>query len=282
MITQQGPVFVIGALNLDMCGTPHETPRPRDSTPGRVTIGAGGVGHNIAMHLAALGVSVELATIIGNDAAAGLLIRLCEDEGIGLTYALRHDAPSSTYICIHDTLGDMTAAVNDMALLEAFTKDRLDALLPAINSVPLVIADANLPRDTLEALAYAAKPPLLLDPVSGFKAERVRDFIGQFTAIKPNRPEAEQLTGEADPERAAKWFLAQGVRKVFISLSAEGIYFADAVGCGYLPAPYLSVSSYTGAGDAMAAGIALGMLRDENAEACAKRGMEAAQRHLQK
>ena len=274
------PVIVVGALNLDVYGVPSGAFMPRDSNPGRVTLAAGGVGHNIARHLARHGTSVELITALGDDDIAALLTSRLEREGVGLTHALRLSGGSSAYVCLHDTDGDMIAAVNDMGLLVALTPARLAPLLPAVNAAPLVIIDANPPMDTLEYLAEHAAAPLLLDPVSGFKAERVRRVIGRFAAVKPNLLEAERLSGERGPARAAAWFLAQGVSKVFISLGSEGCYYADAAGQGYLPAARLHARNCTGAGDAMVSGIARAMLQNAAARDAAAMGIAAVTEHL--
>ena len=49
---------------------------------------------------------------------------------------------------------------------------------------------------------------------------------------------------------------------------------------GFLPAPKLSVRNATGAGDAMAAGIASALLEGLDTRSCALRGMETASRYL--
>ncbi len=274
------PVFVLGALNLDLYGAPIGALRPRDSAPGRVTVAAGGVGHNMARHLASFGVPVELVAPLGDDGAAALLRAQLSKEGIGLSHALSFSGPSCAYLCLHDEQGDMAAAVNDMALMDRFTPECLGALWPLLDGSPLVLADANLPEETLCALAERAKVPLFLDPVSGVKAGRARSVIGRFAAVKPNRLEAQSLSGEEDPARAAEWFLQEGVGRVFISLGAEGVYYASANERGRLPAVRVRQAHYTGAGDAMAAGIALGMLKGLDARGCAQSGMEAVVKHL--
>lgn len=275
------PIAVIGALNLDVCGTPDAALLPRDSSPGRVTLSAGGVGHNIARQLRALHMPVELITTLGRDAAAELLSARCAAEGIGLAHAFRLPFASSSYLCLHDADGDMAYAVNDMAILERFTPERLAPLLPVINAAPLAVVDANLPAETLEALALAATTPLLLDPVSTVKAERARGVIGRFAAVKPNRREAEQLSGESDLKKSANWFLRQGVGAIFISLGADGLYFADARAQGVLPAPKAQAHTYTGAGDALAAGIALGMLLGLSVRATAASGLKAVTNYFE-
>lgn len=277
---QSAPIAVVGALNLDMCGVPSESLRMRDSTPGYVELRAGGVGHNIARHLALAGQRVELVSMLGNDFSAQILRRHCDADGIGLQYTAEEDMPSSTYLCIHDRQGDMVAAINDMSILDRFTPEHLYSRMPVINSAPLAVVDANLPQETLEALAESATVPLMLDPVSGFKAERVRNVIGRFAIMKPNKLEAELMTGEADPALAAASLLDKGVKMVFISLGEKGVYYADASDAGQLPSTRMHAPNTTGAGDSMSAGIAMGYLRGESIRDCARSGIETVTQHL--
>lgn len=279
---EQSPVVVIGALNLDMNGIAKGDLRMHDSNPGRVVLTPGGVGHNISRHLAKAGFDVELISILGDDYAANILSRYCSAEGIGLGFSTRYPGPSSTYLSIQTESGEMAVAINDMSLMDAFAPSYLQRHLDMICAAPLVCADANLPQETLEWLARECKAPLLLDPVSGFKAERARHVIRYFTAIKPNALEAEVITGTREPARAADWFLAQGVRQVYISQGAEGVYWADANGSGQIPAPAMQVDNTSGAGDAMSAGIGIGMLRGLDTAGCATLGVQTVTTYLQK
>lgn len=277
------PVVVLGALNLDMCGIPRDNAfHMHDSNPGSIVLSAGGVGHNIARHIAQAGIEVQLISLLGDDYAANILSRYCSAEGVGLTYTTRRPGPSSTYLCVHDNTGDLVIAVNDMTLMDSFLPDNLKACMPLINSAPLVCTDANLPEETMEYLAEHATVPLLLDPVSGFKAERARKVIGKFTAVKPNQLEAEQLSGETDPERAADWFLSQGTKHVYISLGDAGLFYADASDRGLIKATKMRVQNTSGAGDSLAAGIAMGMLHGMDTRACALLGIRTVTQHLLK
>ena len=56
----EAPVFVIGAVNMDLAGTPEGPLRAGDSNPGRVSLTPGGVGRNIAENLRLLGRKVDL------------------------------------------------------------------------------------------------------------------------------------------------------------------------------------------------------------------------------
>lgn len=274
------PIYVFGALNLDVCGTPWAALRPHDSNPGRISLSAGGVGHNIALHLARAGEAVELVTLLGSDTAASILSAHCAANGIGLRHATQLDGSSSAYLCVQDAGGELSVAINDMQLLDALTPEMLSPVLSALGGASLAAVDANLPAASLALLARQSPVPLLLDPVSTFKAERVRPFIGRFTAIKPNLLEAASLAGTDDPASAADWFLREGVRQVFISQGGKGIYYADEGMRGLLPASAMRVPVTNGAGDATAAGIALGMLRGLNTKECAVLGIATATQHL--
>lgn len=270
--------IVIGGLNLDICGMPDGELVARDSNIGTVAMRAGGVGHNIAARLAELGVPVELAAVLGDDGAAHMLSARCAEEKIGLRYALRLHGASCCYLSLHEADGDMAAAVNAMKLMDAFTPDRLP--LDAINAASLCVLDTNPPAATLERLAERASVPLLIDPVSCAKAGRARAILPRLAAIKPNLLEARYLSGETDPARAAAWLLAQGTKMAFISLGREGVYFAGAGDAGVVPAPQVTVHNATGAGDAMAAGIALGLLEGLSARGCAESGVRNAAQYL--
>lgn len=274
------PLIVLGALNLDICGISGQALRLHDSNPGRITMSAGGVGHNIARHLAVQGHAVELISLLGDDHTADILSRHCAAEGIGLRHALQRPSPSSTYLCIHDIGGELAVAVNDMSLLDLFTPVLLEPLLPTINGAQVAVTDANLPQETLELLARKATVPLFLDPVSTFKAERVRGCIGAFTAIKPNLLEAQHLTGAQTAEEAAAWFLAKGVQQVYISLGADGLYYASQGQQGHLSAPSLDAPNTNGAGDALCAGIVTGMLQGLSTAGCAALGLQSVSKHL--
>ena len=270
--------IVIGGLNLDICGMPDGELVARDSNIGTVAMRAGGVGHNIAARLAELGVPVELAAVLGDDGAAHMLSACCAEEKIGLRYALRLHGASCCYLSLHERDGDMAAAVNAMKLMESFTPDRLP--MEAINAAALCVADANLPAATLEALAARASTPILADPVSCAKADRVRPMLPRLAALKPNLMEARYLTGETEPARAAKRLLDQGVKRVFISMGREGAYFAGDGEEGMLPAPRLTIHNATGAGDAMAAGIARALMDGLPARRCAEAGLANATKYL--
>ena len=163
-----------------------------------------------------------------------------------------------------------------MSAMERLTPEAMASRMDALNAADGCVLDANLPKDTLRYIAENARVPLVLDPVSCAKAPRVQVILPYLTAIKPNRLEAEALTGEKNVEQAGEKLLKAGVQYVFISLGAEGIYFAGESERGYLPARPLPSLPLTGAGDALCAGITLALLQGKPVRACAEAGLDAA------
>ncbi len=269
-------VTVVGGMNLDLLGIPDGPLRARDSTPGRVVLRPGGVGRNIAARLAEAGAQVRLITALGCDERARMLERMCRSTAIDLSLSVPTDRPAPCYLCIHDDQGDMALAVNDMSAMEQLTPKAMESRMNALNSGSACVLDANLSVETLSYIARRAAVPLILDPVSCAKASRARGILPYLAAIKPNRMEAEALTGEKNVEKAAAALLSAGVKRVFVSLGAEGIYYAEKGCSGYQPARPLPTVPATGAGDALCAGLTMAMLAGKDIRACAEAGQNAA------
>ena len=189
--------------------------------------------------------------------------------------------PSGTYLCLNDADGDLYAAVSDMRACEALTPAFLVTALPALNGADAVVADANLPADTLTFLAQHCRPPLLCDPVSVKKAPRLREALPRLALLKPNRAEARALTGLSaetpeDARSAAQALLALGVERVLLSMGGLGAVYADRTQCGLQPCLTGEVASTNGCGDAFMAAAVLGLLHSGSVRTMARWGQAAA------
>ncbi len=272
--------LVIGGMNLDILGTGSSPFLEGDSIPGRIEIQPGGVGYNIACRLAKAGVKTELLTLLGDDFNADILRAACLSEGIGLSLAVQTRGPSPLYLAIHDQQGEMRAAVNDTKALESLDPDCLRKILAGTDHFNACVLDANLSVACLQSAAENVSAPLIADPVSAVKCLRLLPVMGSLTAIKPNRMEAWAMTGENSPQRAAEALIRLGVKQVFISLGAEGVYYADTCQSGFHRASGIAGVSVTGAGDAMAAGITLGVAMGLPADETALLGMRYSHEYL--
>ena len=275
-------IAVAGGVNVDIGARPFQRPRSKDSNPGVVQTSFGGVGRNIAHNLHLLGVDTELLTAVGIDSYAHALKKSCEALGIGISHTMRvPEIRTSTYVYITDEKGDMMLAVSDMEICDRLTPEYFRENRSVLENAELVVADANLPADSLAFLAENLTVPLFVDPVSTAKAEKLLPILPHVHTLKPNAIEAEILSGvpvidRDSARRAARKLIEKGVKRVFLSLGKEGILAAAEDETVWQPAIPSQLRSDTGAGDALMAVIAWAWLKGEGLSRTAALGAAAA------
>lgn len=276
-------VAVIGGANIDIQGF---VPKPlilKDSNPGHVRISLGGVGRNIAENLVKLDIQTKLFSAIGDDVYGKKLLEESRGSGIDMDYCLMlQNTSTSTYLSILDHDGDMAVAVSHMDIFDNFSVDYLKSHGPILNNAQLIVLDTNIPQPSIEFVTTQFKDRLFfLDTVSTSKAIKVKEIIGAFHTIKPNKYEAEALSGisidsKLDAERACYYFLNKGVQQVFISMGKEGICYGNHQHIRFLAAPEAAVVNATGAGDAFMAGLVFSFLQEYSLEQSVRFAMAAS------
>jgi pseudouridine kinase len=262
VIEEKEYVSVVGGANVDISGVPFKGLIGKDSNPGVVHTSLGGVGRNIAENLVRLGVNTKLFSIVGDDLAGERLLTESAMVGIDISHVRRlNNHGTGTYLSILDEHKDMTVAISYMDIFHQLKPEYLKLNRKIIEKGLLTVFDTNLDEEVLRYGVSALKGHMkFLDTVSVTKALRARDIIGEFHTVKPNKLEAESLTGvrienRDDMERSAAWFLEKGVRNVFISLGKDGVYYSDGTAQGVIRAKAAKVVNATGAGDAFHSGL---------------------------
>ena len=282
-IVQTAPyVTVVGGVNVDIGGRPEAALVARDSNPGAVHSSLGGVGRNIAHNMALLGLDTRLLTAFGDDLNAQKLAASCGELGIDISQSpVIPGGRTSTYLFINDERGDMALAVSDMEIYRHLTPQALAQRHKLLDASQVVVIDTNIPAESIAWLAENCAAPLFADPVSTAKAVKLKPVLGKLHTLKPNRLEAELLsgvpiTGEASLNKAADALLETGLRRVFISLGAEGVFAADHSGRVQLPCLSAELVNATGCGDAFMAAIAWAYLRGTDLADTARAGLAAS------
>ncbi len=282
-IVQTAPyVTVVGGVNVDIGGRPEAALVARDSNPGTVQSSLGGVGRNIAHNMALLGLDVRLVTAFGDDLNAQKLAASCGELGIDISQSpVIPGGRTSTYLFINDQRGDMALAVSDMEIYQHLTPQALAQRRKLLDASQVVVTDTNIPAESIAWLAENCAAPIFADPVSTAKAVKLKPVLGKLHTLKPNRLEAELLSGVpiTDGEslnRAADALLATGLRRVFISLGADGVFAADHNGRVQLPCLPAELVNATGCGDAFMAAIAWAYLQGTDLEETARAGLAAS------
>lgn len=276
-------VTVIGGANIDLIGFPTAMLNMCDSNPGKVKISLGGVGRNISENLSKMGIETKLITAIGDDLYGRKILDECKLSEIDMENSLiLKNRPSSTYLSVLDEKGDMKVAISHMDTIDEIDIDFIRKKSSVIKNSRCVVVDTNIKKEVIEYLVANFKEvDFFLDTVSTVKGRKVKDFIGAFHTIKPNKIEAEELTGikingMEDAKKAIGYFLDLGVQRIFISLGKDGVYYGDREDIGYLPSKEIRVVNATGAGDAFIAGLVYSYLNNFDARKSAKLSMAAS------
>jgi len=269
-----GGVVVIGGANIDLRGSSAGELKRYTSNPGKISVGSGGVGRNIAHNLALLNVPVTLLSAVGDD---GEGIRILEETGkAGVKteqMIISGEHPTGIYLAILDERGEMEVAVSDMQILEEITVEYIRSKAYLIKESKLVVADTNIPEESIAYvvdLCKKVKVPLLIEPVSVEKAKKLRKMleksgkgsgsesgsrsrIGRWIIdyITPSKDELESILGagaERDDDdrdinlvKAVEELKGRGIKNVIVTLGKRGIYVSSYGGA--------DVSSEGGQGD---------------------------------
>ncbi|WP_058911840.1 pseudouridine kinase [Entomohabitans teleogrylli] len=257
-------VVTIGSANMDVAGYSLASLNYADSNPGKIRYTPGGVGRNIAQNLALLGKASYLISIVGDDFYGHSLLTQTEISGVNISrcQALAQEN-TSAYLSLLDNTGEMLVAINDMGIIDHITPDFLAQHRDFIRQASVVVADCNISEASLAwILANSGPVPVFIDPVSAWKCVKIRALLPQIHTLKPNRLEAETLSGiplvtRDDAPRVAAWFHEQGLKRLVLSMGGDGVWYSDSAGeCGWSLPLKTAVINVTGAGDAMMAGLA--------------------------
>jgi len=270
-------ILVFGASVVDMFGFCRSSYKSHDSIPGKVKISFGGVSRNIAENMARVGINTKFISILGNDEIGRSMIEHSETIGYDMKNSLiLKDGSTPTYMAILNENGEMVSAIADMDSIKEMSPDFIDSKGDMIRQSQYTFLDADDP-ETLEYIidTYHGSTYFILDPVSSAKAEKIKHLIKYFHTIKPNRHEAEVLSGmaikcEEDLVKVGEHFLSLGIKNVFISLDEDGIYYTNGDEAGWIRTENAVVKNVTGAGDSFVAGLGYGYINNLSIEETVK------------
>jgi sugar/nucleoside kinase (ribokinase family) len=256
-------ILVLGGAHLDRRGRIAGATAPGASNPGSWLEEAGGGGFNAARNLARLGFAVRMISPRGGDAAGDSVAQAALAAGIDDRPFVFLDRRTPSYTAILEKDGNLVVALADMELYRLFSPRRLRirAVRDAFAAAELVFCDANLPQETVSAIAAlctAERKPLAAIGISPAKIVRLKPSLAALDYLFMNEAEAEALTGQR-PQLPEGWpaLLRQAGLRCGVVTRGRGdmIGFDQHQSFALLPPEIAEVADVTGAGDALAAGI---------------------------
>lgn len=272
-------IVVIGGANIDIKAKVNEPNRLGTSNPGVVSMTAGGVGRNIAHNLARLGADVALISIVGRDVHGDAVLEQTRKAGVDVSRLVRTSTSTGSYVAYLDHDGELVTALNDMRSMEELTPQLVAAQAAALDKARLVVADCNLPQETLNFVAELAGAKLVVEPVSVPKSRKLIEAlkVAPLLLASPNFDQIEHLAGTRDIEAAFAFMHGKGLQNVVIHAGPEGAFVSDGVDIDHVEAqPPQHIADVTGAGDAAVAGLVHGLLQGEPLAIAAARGQRLA------
>ncbi|PTV93193.1 pseudouridine kinase [Halanaerobium saccharolyticum] len=297
-------VVVVGGANLDIKGySPNYI--KGSSSPGWIEESSGGVGRNIAEDMALLGQEVVLLTAISSDHFGQKLKEETKDAGVDISHfkiSSAQEHKTGVYLAHLDQEGDLIGAVNDMRILKEIDSNYLREKRKIIETSAMMIFDTNLEEKTINyllELCSEKKMVKIADAVSVEKALKLKGKLEKIDYLRGNLDEIEvvlDIVKIEESENSRKLSLKNRVKRVqnffednkylpelIISTGNDGAYYLShdngSAKLKHFKAAEINseeIVETTGAGDALTAGLAAGIMNKLPLEEAIELGIKAS------
>jgi len=276
-------VVVLGDVMTDIVARPRAPLAPGSDTPADIAVRAGGSAANQAAWLATMGPGVHLVGRVGADPFGEQHRAALARIGVTPHLAVDPSRPTGMIVALVDASGErgfLTERGANDGLESRHLPD--DAFAPGgwlLLSGYALVSEGARPA-ALAALALARSrgmrvcvDPAATAPLAAVGPERFIEWTRGADLLFPNLEEARLLTGEREPEAAAR-ALCAWYGGVALKLGAAGGLWARAGEPALLvPAEQTPVIDTTGAGDAFCAGFLGRWLRGAPPDECLAAGI---------
>jgi ribokinase len=255
MANTKPSVVVAGSINVDLIVGVPRLPAPGETVLGdRFVQQNGGKSANQAVAASRVGAAVAMLGAVGSDDLGRSALSGLEEAGVDVSACrIIQDEHTGLALIIVDALAENQIAVApganarlDATMIEA----EVAGLVPAPGAVCLLGFEVSN-EAVLAAARWASRRGLriILNPAP---ARPVLDELYALGPIlTPNETEAEMLTGEADPEAAARVLAGRSGAAVIVTLGADGALLSSGDKAEHLPAMRVEPVDTTGSGDAL-------------------------------
>jgi ribokinase len=205
---------------------------------------------------------------VGDDAFGSQLRDGLRDAGVDVSTVRVSKGSSGVAVIVVSRSGENSIVVTPGANA-LLTPQDLDENLQSIREAGLVLAQLEIPRETVEHLTRLCVHegvPLMLDPAPAM--DLTPDILRHITWFTPNETEAAfyltkdvNTTNSPDPGRMAELLRERGPRGVVLKMGAQGAFIASPDGDGELvPSFPVTAVDTTGAGDCFNGAFATGLM----------------------
>ncbi|MFZ1133265.1 MAG: ribokinase [Terriglobales bacterium] len=256
-MTKRPRIAVVGSANVDLTTFSDQFPKPGETILGqKFNLGFGGKGANQAVAARLCGAEVFMVARVGDDLFGPSTIKNFETLGINATHVRQVTGASSGVAPIFvDPSGQNRIIVVKGANDELKPAD-VDAAADVLKRADCIVLQFEIPLETVfYTIQFARQNGIqcILNPAPAQAIDL--QAIAGLDYFVPNETEAEAISGMPvrnldDAKACATKLLASGVRRVMITLGANGSLLAGSDGMEHVPAFAVKSVDSTGAGDA--------------------------------
>ncbi len=257
-------IAVVGSANIDLTTFTNHFPKPGETIFGqKFDLGFGGKGANQAVAARLCGAEVFMVARVGSDLFGPATIENFRKQGIDPTHVKQVEGLSSGVAPIFVDPSGQNRILVVKGANDALKPADVDAAADVLKSCDCIVLQFEIPIETVYyAVAFAHKHGIrcIVNPAPAHAIDMAA--LKDLDYIVPNESEAETITGLPvknvdDAKRCAEKLAAGGIRRVIITLGANGSLIASNAGTEHVqPFAVKSVDS-TGAGDAFIGSFAV-------------------------
>jgi ribokinase len=250
-------IAVVGSANIDLTTFTDQFPKPGETIFGRrFDLGFGGKGANQAVAARLCGADVFMVARVGSDLFGPATIENFRKQGIDTTHVKQVEGLSSGVAPIFVEPNGQNRILVVKGANDALKPADVDAAAEILKTADCIVLQFEIPLETVYyTIAFTRKHGIrcILNPAPGQPVE-----MGALTGLDyfvPNESEAETITGFAvrnveGARKCAEKLVEGGIRRVIITLGANGSLLAGGGVCEHLPPFAVKSVDSSGAGDA--------------------------------
>lgn len=255
---------MVGSANIDLTTFADRFPKPGETIFGqKFDLGFGGKGANQAVAARLCGADVFMVARVGSDLFGPATIENFKKLGIDTSHVKQVQGLSSGVAPIFVEPDGQNRILVVKGANDALKPADVDAAADMLRAVDCIVLQFEIPLETVYyTIAFARKHGIrcLLNPAPG-QAVEMQQLEG-LDYFVPNESEAETITGiavrnVADARKCAEKLVAEGIRRVIVTLGSKGSLLAGRDLNEHLPAFPISSIDSTGAGDAFIGSFAV-------------------------
>jgi ribokinase len=257
-------IAVVGSANIDLTTFTEKFPKAGETIFGqKFDLGFGGKGANQAVASRLCGADVFVVARVGNDLFGPATIQNFKKLGIDATHVKQIDGVSSGVAPIFVEPNGQNRIWVVKGANDLLKPADVDAAADLLKTVDCMVLQFEIPLETVYySVSFARKNGIrcIVNPAPAQPVDM--NALAGLDYFVPNESEAETITGMPvrnvdEAKKCAEKLLSGGVKRVIITLGANGSLLASREGMEHIAAFSVKSVDSTGAGDAFIGSFAV-------------------------